>query len=702
MHNLKKIIIPVLFLIQILVPELLTAYNWEPYKVDNDAWINDITYHNGSFFACHKGIFKSTDVGGTWSISTQIKVNDSFFDGYGRYDFYRMISSEKTILASIQSGGYVLSVDEGLTWIYNEGKNLGAIKSFCYLDSVLYAGSDAGLFKSTDFGYNWESISNELNINGLEFNELKLSPDSNMFACAFGKILKLDRKTDKWDIINVIYSINLSVNSISFIDSSLIIGTNDGVFFSNNNGMTWENIFNDPQNNTVVSVEAEDQRIFVGTRFNGVFETYDTGKTWFHWWKYENQPISAFKRIGQSPLILIGNGVTFEMEYDRFYPFSRYGCGYPIINSIFFNIYDQLIYLTSANLYFSHPQKSSLMNSITHLLPSKYRILFVNDNNSNTLFYCDTNNILYSCEGVPFTTGLSYTSNKWIISDSMMNNIKDLKSDASGNLFGLNISGDLFKSKTNGKTWSKIPDIDSVLSICVDNKKNIILAVQDNTYLISFDRGESWLNYPNDFNNFYSDTINYNLLFNNKIISAGNKGIYSSNDFGKSWLKADGLPISRYFKLLCVGSELFVTSDSGVYRSLDSGMSWFDYSDGLPDRLRQCKEIAVDRNGFLYIGTDYYGMYKSIDSVTSISENVIDNKSLDVYPNPASDFIEISVGANGRSPLQSEIRFLNIFGQTVLSIGAIHELPVRIDVSGLAPGMYFVRIGDKVIKFIKI
>jgi hypothetical protein len=73
-----------------------------------------------------------------------------------------------------------------------------------------------------------------------------------------------------------------------------------------------------------------------------------------------------------------------------------------------------------------------------------------------------------------------------------------------------------------------------------------------------------------------------------------------------------------------------------------------------------------------------------------------------VYPNPASDFIEISVGANGRSPLQSEIRFLNIFGQTVLSIGAIHELPVRIDVSGLAPGMYFVRIGDKVIKFIKI
>ena len=73
-----------------------------------------------------------------------------------------------------------------------------------------------------------------------------------------------------------------------------------------------------------------------------------------------------------------------------------------------------------------------------------------------------------------------------------------------------------------------------------------------------------------------------------------------------------------------------------------------------------------------------------------------------VSPNPSSDFIEISVGANGRSPLQSDIKIYNIYGQTVFSVEAIHELPLRFDVSGLAPGMYFVRIGDKVGKFIKI
>jgi pimeloyl-ACP methyl ester carboxylesterase len=72
--------------------------------------------------------------------------------------------------------------------------------------------------------------------------------------------------------------------------------------------------------------------------------------------------------------------------------------------------------------------------------------------------------------------------------------------------------------------------------------------------------------------------------------------------------------------------------------------------------------------------------------------------SIGVYPNPATDFIEISVGANGPSPLQ----ILDIYGQTVLTVGAIHELPLRVDVSGLAPGMYFVRIGDRATKFVKL
>jgi hypothetical protein len=51
---------------------------------------------------------------------------------------------------------------------------------------------------------------------------------------------------------------------------------------------------------------------------------------------------------------------------------------------------------------------------------------------------------------------------------------------------------------------------------------------------------------------------------------------------------------------------------------------------------------------------------------------------------------------------QSDIKIFNIYGQNVLSVGDQNLEPLRIDVSGLALGMYFVRIGDTVQKFIKL
>jgi hypothetical protein len=90
-----------------------------------------------------------------------------------------------------------------------------------------------------------------------------------------------------------------------------------------------------------------------------------------------------------------------------------------------------------------------------------------------------------------------------------------------------------------------------------------------------------------------------------------------------------------------------------------------------------------------------------------INEDYI-GTSTEIYPNPSSDFIEIPVGANGRSPLQSDIKIYNMFGQ-ILTTPSLRDTPpwkggekVKIDVTDLAPGMYFVRIGDRVGKFIKL
>jgi hypothetical protein len=89
------------------------------------------------------------------------------------------------------------------------------------------------------------------------------------------------------------------------------------------------------------------------------------------------------------------------------------------------------------------------------------------------------------------------------------------------------------------------------------------------------------------------------------------------------------------------------------------------------------------------------------------SKNPENKEDFEVSPNPTTDFIEISVGANGRSPLQSDVSIYNVLGEIQATPNPTPTLPasregVRIDISSLPPGMYFVRIGDKVGKFIKL
>ena len=102
-------------------------------------------------------------------------------------------------------------------------------------------------------------------------------------------------------------------------------------------------------------------------------------------------------------------------------------------------------------------------------------------------------------------------------------------------------------------------------------------------------------------------------------------------------------------------------------------------------------------------GKDYPKLRAFRRDTTDIKE-VLNAEYFSISPNPATDFIEISVEANGRSPLQKGIRLYDIFGQNCDLTPTLSTSGegVKINVSGLAPGMYFVRIGDRVCKFIKI
>jgi hypothetical protein len=87
--------------------------------------------------------------------------------------------------------------------------------------------------------------------------------------------------------------------------------------------------------------------------------------------------------------------------------------------------------------------------------------------------------------------------------------------------------------------------------------------------------------------------------------------------------------------------------------------------------------------------------------------NTFENQNFQISPNPASDYIEISVG----SVILNEVKDLGVSIYDMLGVEVYCSIAtppapsqggnLRIDVSHLSPGVYFVRIGDVVRKFVK-
>jgi outer membrane protein assembly factor BamB len=109
----------------------------------------------------------------------------------------------------------------------------------------------------------------------------------------------------------------------------------------------------------------------------------------------------------------------------------------------------------------------------------------------------------------------------------------------------------------------------------------------------------------------------------------------------------------------------------------------------------------------------------AIEITNTSVENPNKINKLIVSPNPAEDYIEISINSHsvndetvnkGLQPLGGEIEIYNLLGEKVLSMSSAGGgVPiyrdgggqVKLDVSHLPKGVYFVKIGDYVKKFVK-
>ena len=90
-------------------------------------------------------------------------------------------------------------------------------------------------------------------------------------------------------------------------------------------------------------------------------------------------------------------------------------------------------------------------------------------------------------------------------------------------------------------------------------------------------------------------------------------------------------------------------------------------------------------------GRAYLCIIQDTTGMTSVSES--ENNAFSIFPNPTTDYITIETDNENNN-----IEIYDLMGIKQL------EMPYskRIDVSALSSGVYFVKCGSKVIKFVKL
>lgn len=246
---------------------------WErPYY---DIYAVCLLIKDGSIYAGKNGVSRTTDGGLSWSLFTNGMPNVT-----GRYQVNRMYNFNGTIYAGLDTMGVYTLPDGGSTWIQ---RNTGfpsniVVKTFAAYFTEIFAGTDKGVFKSTNGGLVW-------NFCGMADTMVVdlIFRDNVLFAS--NQLAGVKMSTDMgatWKSVSNGMTGTKWAFTFTNTPNYLIAGTSDAkIYRTSNNGTNWEMCYSQNSlNNAIYSLKYSLNRLVAGTAL-GLFYSYNQGTTWF-------------------------------------------------------------------------------------------------------------------------------------------------------------------------------------------------------------------------------------------------------------------------------------------------------------------------------------------------------------------------------------------------------------------------------------
>ncbi len=177
----------------------------------------------GNRAALPSGFFRSSDSGSTWTGM-----------GIGDTAVFTLTSFGTILLAGTYGSGVLLSRDNGVSWEpANFGIQNSSVQAIAVQGSILFAGTQHGLFRSADTGASWTQV----NYGVTDADVVALAVcGNNLFAAAndwTNVTSKIELSTDEgnnWKDVSLGPISGLVDNSLWVTDSDLFAGTSIGVW----------------------------------------------------------------------------------------------------------------------------------------------------------------------------------------------------------------------------------------------------------------------------------------------------------------------------------------------------------------------------------------------------------------------------------------------------------------------------------------
>jgi photosystem II stability/assembly factor-like uncharacterized protein len=439
---------------------------------------------------------------------------------------------------------------------------------------------DAGVFLSTDKAKNWTTL-NSGQLSSWVTSILIRGDNILLIGTEEGLYISTNNGAS-WEK-NLSGLGNFSIQALAESGETIYAGSTKGLFQSTDNASSWTRVEVDSSENPVVSIAAKDSMLVIGTGA-GIFVSLNKGVSW-------KRSTGGLPEKAAGKVVINGNSILAAINDNGIYISADSGSTWTQANSglpsihYFYDIisYGKLV-LTALGSYgiFKWSEISSAWQAVNSGLPENVQVKSIAGSEGS--FYAGT-----SCAGIFLSTD---DGSHWLQSNNGLGGLSFTSMAARGDsIFVITQYCGIYFSEDGLIDWKilNIPDFEkNFINVMAFDSKNIYVNVGQDGILRSTDNGLSWEAVNNgilQFREGFSAILSHkNKMFAATYDAPGWKGaLYYSTNAGNEWLKVTSeiTDFSALNSMASNGSDIFAVSRGKVYLSTDDGSSWKEANNGL-------------------------------------------------------------------------------------------------------------------------